>query len=1485
MKKSLCIVLSVVLFFSMSLLLMNKQHAKAAYIKLEYELPDPIGDSIRINSKEQYSIVEGWVKNKPSNHTGWSAVLFEYNAEATTIYDNKETHWWPIPGGSYNTRDGFEGVTYPVSMFKDKIIAEHGQEMYDRLVASGLRFDVKSGQSVDDYQDYSFDSRTKFSNPKTGDKGFLYYENDITVYLEHYYDGTTPTDPTDPTEPGVEEPEPEPDDNIPPVAIIDTLYPSYKMGDRVIYYGSNSYDPDAEPDANGKIKNNGIQGYTWKVDETAVTEDGKRGEEDRNYSLYYMKEGFYDMGLRVRDSDGATDETTHTVQITPPTIEAKILASGTLKENRHVKLESEIDTPEKFPLIPEKTVWTIKPLDGQENSVCVRDIEGCQETQTVTGIQELDVLFKKDETYEISLHVENTAGYTYDTKEVYTPDGYRFPYLYIAEDELPISNFAAVQTVYRDIDNNNKATIKLTDKSVSNDDIIAKRIWSIKYDSDNNGYYTNEESIIISDTNETNLEYEVDNVGNYQVTLEVVEEFGQPTLEEFVTPEDRKRNISSKIVKVDNLSPTVSYEVRKRETADVSVIVGDTIHGDISAIETKLNEILKVRLNEESIDLNVKLQHELLKAGAEDRQLVGYANHEDGSRAFEVYFFHDDQYVYAEGYFYQDPANRHAPEIISFKGMTPNGRNTEEFGNDGLSMGITKQYGYGEPHIVPIAKITNRNMTITWDSNYADWTGGQNIVFTNYEGNGRSHIWHGTQSAYSFTAYDYTGPNYKYNYEPIEMYQLIARSPFDEIDYNSSSSTVNLRDDVDNTLDIIGLFRIGTGEKLPTYLPKDPNEIIKVTWKPGGSGLYLSDTANGNIYSNTSAFKVRQTTYSNRPSAINKEFTIFGTGNNVRGNYDLTSSFKESVRAQENRGWTLKPEINRVGSSRGTISKRSYYDDKEFEIIYIDPNSPNTFTEIKKSKSTSKQFLTVLEDSKLSKWGENYISNSLANAESNGDIPLISLGTTLNQSQFNQLITKNNSLGTFIDNSDIEQAINKMADYIIEQFKKDRKENELYITLDEAVEYITKYSDAENDPKLAEKWKYDHNPNVFENNQGQIENNMVYQEKPINQFTKVGRYQVFYTAQDDPLERFAEMGLDPTKFEEYRKWAKDADNMYIYVHRKPVALFEAYMVKGSGKISISDKSYDLDKESLPERGIEKKEWSYRKVGDTNWTSGKPATLSTAYAWEIRLIVTDYQGATDQYIAQVSAVDKLPNVPPIAEIQVKPIHYIGDTILVTNKSSDPDGNPLTYSYQVTRPNGTKVTINKGDSRMDANGNLTIVADTHPTDLGNWTFTLTVSDGTETASDTRSTTVVDQIIQGQVAHTDKWLENIQRYNMKHPSKAFNLDPAIDLLEFLPGERFVLNSSENTSNRLVSVVSYIKESSRGIDYKSLYGTVLLNRMSEQNFTNSLWHETMLERFRDGEILTFEFIGTFANGWVDIETVQVRIKDDPYWRQHTTY
>lgn len=611
--------------------------------------------------------------------------------------------------------------------------------------------------------------------------------------------------------------------------------------------------------------------------------------------------------------------------------------------------------------------------------------------------------------------------------------------------------------------------------------------------------------------------------------------------------------------------------------------------------------------------------------------------------------------------------------------------------------------------------------------------------------------------------------------------------------------------------------------------------------------------------------------------------------------------------------------------------------------------------------NTKNVFSTFIEDNELT---EDRINNLTARALLSRS-HAIGFGNAKNQSQFERLVQKNLEKGTFINNSNLDSSLNQLADYIIAEMKRTADMNELYLTLEEEAEYFTTYEDPELDPKHRERWRYEHKPTVFENDMGVVSFNSKNMDSPIKLLGKVGRFQTIHAAQDNPIHWSNEA------FANYRKWSKEADNWYIYVHRKPIPDF-AFTINGTtGDYNITNKAYDLDKQSINighGDGLSAMSYEWREKGATAWIAGLPTgplqrkeyevmqtvtdfqfrTESTTRImdatgvnkkpiadfipipdtvkvgeeiffknlsydpngdpltaqwsispkganiyvdmgteWEptelmgvegefdVKLVVKDTLGATDEVIKQVTVIPN--NSAPVACMNIPTPNYIGDTIVIENCATDVDGDALSFTYTIEKATET-ITISSGDSRIDSDGNVTIIADQHPTDLGTWTITQEVSDGKDAATVSGSLEVLDQIVEGQVNHTQQWLANLQKFNAENPSRAYNLNPAYGMVEFYPGEKFILKATETEEAATIDV--HIKE------YRTRFGSDSLSESGVSNiWDGSLWHEDMGQVFSDQEELTFVFTATFQNGWVDTDEVKVKIKTDPYWRQHTTF
>ncbi|MEK5357992.1 PKD domain-containing protein [Paenibacillus sp. FSL L8-0709] len=323
----------------------------------------------------------------------------------------------------------------------------------------------------------------------------------------------------------------------PPIARISA--PKYiKAGDDMLVNGGGSSDPDGY-----------ITDYAWGTHGA----QGGIGNTSRGY-VWYTRDDVgetFPISLTVVDNDGQIGSTSTEVTVIEPIPAAIIDITGSLKQNRKTTLTNRSQSPTRFPLVPSKTQVTISAVSGGTNA----DIKF---NGTLAELETKDVLFKSPGTYKATIYVENTIGYSARSEITFD----------IAPDEVPFAYFSVPGKVYRDPSNGNKAVISIDDMSFSSDkDLINRRIWEYRYDSNNNGIFTDESWVLINEENKTRLNLELYHVGKYEIRVTVVEEFGQPTIESFVVEEDRKRvnsgttqNIIERIVDVDNRAPEVDWQ-------------------------------------------------------------------------------------------------------------------------------------------------------------------------------------------------------------------------------------------------------------------------------------------------------------------------------------------------------------------------------------------------------------------------------------------------------------------------------------------------------------------------------------------------------------------------------------------------------------------------------------------------------------------------------------------------------------------------------------------------------------------------------------------------------------------------------------------------------------------------------------------------------------------------------------------------------------
>jgi PKD repeat protein len=422
-------------------------------------------------------------------------------------------------------------------------------------------FLVKSEEvtSADYYVDFDLKAKAVLKNGKSLEG--------VAFTQTYIYEGT----------PDYPDPEPEP---RPPVAVLH-VGPEFYWP-QTVEFDDASYHPDA-PDV--------------EIVSRKLTVDGEPSSFSRNFPRV-TEPTTKTATLTVTDENGLQDTDSKTFTLLPTTPVADMQLSGNFKVNRKITLDARPSTnatESSFiaPIDYTKTEWQVRPLT-----------EGVTQDDIKFRVQEnkamQDILVRKPGKYEVTLRVTNIYG---ETSEPVTET------FEVVEDMPPVADFTIdAHTQLRDGDG--VAKIKLKDQSYSlDDDTIQRRIWYVEYDEDNDGNFKPFEGArqIISNGNEKEVIFETDKVGNYRFSLEVVEGFGQPTLEEFIRDEHYERDETQvfshqaedykspetfnqpefdKVVEIDNAPPTIDFLAVGRNKVDTVLDFGGLVDATLNHLNT-----------------------------------------------------------------------------------------------------------------------------------------------------------------------------------------------------------------------------------------------------------------------------------------------------------------------------------------------------------------------------------------------------------------------------------------------------------------------------------------------------------------------------------------------------------------------------------------------------------------------------------------------------------------------------------------------------------------------------------------------------------------------------------------------------------------------------------------------------------------------------------------------------------------------------------
>ncbi len=255
-------------------------------------------------------------------------------------------------------------------------------------------------------------------------------------------------------------------------------------------------------------------------------------------------------------------------------------ASETHKQNRKVTL----DISESFGLsdIDESSLaWDFVPEDPGSFSAVKID-------ETASTPLHRELIVSKPGEYNIRITGKDTDGVPFVHKEKLT----------ITEDIAPVADFwKGFEVTGRDSDG--KAKITLEDTSYSPDgDEIGSRVWSVQFDSDNDGDFSDEKEEIFSVGNETKVTYDAESVGKYKFDLHVTEIFDDTIKsllsdDAYLVSDTSGKENKDSVIEITNDAPRSHSGISKAKNVDIVITAGNTDIDDINTLNRNIEDVKK----------------------------------------------------------------------------------------------------------------------------------------------------------------------------------------------------------------------------------------------------------------------------------------------------------------------------------------------------------------------------------------------------------------------------------------------------------------------------------------------------------------------------------------------------------------------------------------------------------------------------------------------------------------------------------------------------------------------------------------------------------------------------------------------------------------------------------------------------------------------------------------------------------------------------
>lgn len=271
------------------------------------------------------------------------------------------------------------------------------------------------------------------------------------------------------------------------------------------------------------------------VDRYVILNGIKLSEADENKFLSgqykfpeIMEDKVYDYSINYIDTEGGLWYFKSAVVVYDSIPHAQVKVSGALKENRKISVTSDKSITSDY--LESRSTVVIS-----EFSVTTDDGENIYFGINTSDLKEF--LRKSEGNIVVHVRVSNEYGFReYDHQ------------IYVSPDYDP----DIISIIWNNVLTRNEALNILSEGTSLDGDTVVGMTYKILYDTDNDEI---PETEVYSGDWEGSTDYVPDKLGNYKIVFTAKEEFGEETIPEYITDEDKRTNTLEREFFVDNLIP------------------------------------------------------------------------------------------------------------------------------------------------------------------------------------------------------------------------------------------------------------------------------------------------------------------------------------------------------------------------------------------------------------------------------------------------------------------------------------------------------------------------------------------------------------------------------------------------------------------------------------------------------------------------------------------------------------------------------------------------------------------------------------------------------------------------------------------------------------------------------------------------------------------------------------------------------------------